>query len=348
MSGEKTEQATPKRRRKAKNDGKVAKSADFTGVIVTISVAGALVFAAAPAITKLLDLFRLILQKVGEQPTASELPSYLNIGLFTAATALGPILAVAFIIAAFVTYTQIGPVFTVKPLVPDANRLNPAEGLKRMFSKDRLVDLLKNSIRLILIGAVAYILYLDAFPAIISMTGRSVPTSIAAGMAIFTDLGWSLLGVLLVFGVVDLLWQRHSFEKSIMMSKQEVKDEYKESEGDPMLKGKRRQMHKQMLREAEVSAVRQADALVVNPTHVAVGLRYDATSRGAPYIVARGRGDLAQRLREEAERWNVPIIQNVPLARALVDLELEEEIPEDLYEAVAEVLKFVYSLRKEE
>jgi flagellar biosynthetic protein FlhB len=153
---------------------------------------------------------------------------------------------------------------------------------------------------------------------------------------------------LLFFGVLDLVWQRHRHEKKLMMSKKEVEREYKESEGDPQQKAKRKQMHQDMLDDPGIGNVKDADAVVVNPTHVAVALRYDRDRENAPRVLATGRGETAKNIKREARRHRIPVIRNVQLARALVDLDVDTTIPGEFFEPVAELLTYVYSLRKED
>ncbi|MFW6058315.1 MAG: EscU/YscU/HrcU family type III secretion system export apparatus switch protein, partial [Persicimonas sp.] len=168
----------------------------------------------------------------------------------------------------------------------------------------------------------------------------------ALGDVAFTLCVW-LGAVLIAFGVIDLIWQRHQHEKGLMMSKDEIKREHKESEGDPQQKGKRKQLHKELLRDTGIKNVKNADAVVVNPTHVAVALRYDDEQMSAPEVVATGRGELAQEIKRIARRYGVAIVRNVELARALVDVDVDQQIPAEFYEPVAEVLSFVYQMRAE-
>lgn len=349
MSGEKTEQPTAKRLRKAREDGNVAKSAEFTGVAVMITSLVAAMLWVPRGVDRWFGFVRQATTYIeAPSPDLSSIPAFMQEAWMLIMFSIMPILGAAFVIAAFIAYVQIGPVFAFKALIPDSNKLNPANGFKNMFSKAKAVDLAKNVGKLTLMGAIGVTIYLDQIPDLV----RTPELTLSSAMVVFGrtafDVSQYLLGGLVGFAVLDIIWQRHKHNKDLMMSKQEVKEEYKESEGDPQIKAKRKQMHKELLREASMGNVKTADAVVVNPTHVAAAIRYNEAEADAPRVVAKGRGETAQRIRKLARRYDVPLVRDVSLARALVDVDLEDEIPEDLYEAVAEVLQFVYSLREEE
>ena len=240
---------------------------------------------------------------------------YLLGALGELALALAPVLAVAFVAAGFFTYVQIGALFTIKPLIPDMKRLNAAQNLKNLVGKDKLVELVKNLAKLGIMTCVGYAMISDQIEAVI-MTPRG---RLAHGTAILADaalrLGAAMIGALVVFGLADLLWQRHRHAKKLRMSKDEVKREYKQSEGDPQLKGKRRQLHQQLINDPGTRKVPDADAVVVNPTHVAVALRYRKEQMRAPKILAAGKGEVARQIKWLARRHQIPIVRNVPLAR---------------------------------
>jgi flagellar biosynthetic protein FlhB len=347
-SGEKTEKPTPKKLREARREGKVPRSADFTGTMVMIAAAAALVITMDSMVAELLSFTRRSIDLAfAPEPDSGHLAGHLLAAVRTVAIVLGPILATGFVIAAFISYLQVGPVFTHQTVVPDGNRLNPAEGWKRLVSKDRLVDLAKNLVRLSVMIGIATLVVADALTAVLRIPRATLAeaTSIL-GTAAYDQAKYLLLA-LVAFAIVDLLWQRHTHTRDLKMSKQEVKEEHKQSEGDPQVKSKRRQMHRDLLRGAGLNQVADADAVVVNPTHVAAAIRYREAEMTAPRVVARGRGEIARKIKRLARRKGVPIVREVALARSLVELALDEEIPEDLYDAVAEVLHFVYTLKEQ-
>lgn len=345
MSGEKTEDASQKKLNKARKDGKVAKSQEFTSTAVAVAALAALIGSSSTIGVEMIGLLEQTI-KLAMRPELdkSVISPFMFDGLMALFRMLAPVLGVSFVVAAFVSYIQIGPVFSIKPLIPDANRLNIANGFKNLFNKDKLVELAKNMGKISVMGVVGFVVFVDQLEHVI----RSPRLRLIDGMQILgesaSSLAQFLVGGLIAFAILDLLWQRHKFKKEMMMSKQEVKDEYKESEGSPEMKGKRKQFHRELLQGGAPARVKNADAVVTNPTHIAVALAYNEEEMGAPQVLAKGRGEVAAEMRKLARRYNVPIVRDVPLARALVDVDDDNPIPEDLYEPVAEVLRYVYSL----
>lgn len=346
-SGEKTEDPTPKKLQEARDDGKAPRSADFTGTAVMLAATAALVLTFDAMMAEMLEYTRRTIELAfSASIDTGRLGAHLLAGLAVAGTMLGPILAAAFVVAAFVGYVQVGPIFAYKTVLPDASRLNPAQGWKRLVSTDRLVDLAKNLTRLTVMIAIAALVFSDALAAVLRIPRASLSQATTIlRTAAYDESRFLLLG-LIVFAIADLLWQRHTFTRDLKMTKQEVKEEHRQSEGDPRLKSKRRSLHRELLQGSGLDQVADADAVVVNPTHVAVAIRYREQEMTAPRVVARGRGEVARKIRRLARRHGVPIVREVALARSLVELDLEDEVPEDLYEAVAEVLYFVYHLQE--
>ncbi len=343
---EKTEEATPQKKRKAREDGDVAKSAEFTGVALMFAAFGTIVVTMGTISTRLMGFMRQAIKMSSGRPI--DLPvieRFLFEGLITLAHCIGPLLAVSFVASAFFTYVQIGALFTVKPLIPDAKKLNAAANLKNLVNKDKLVELIKNLAKLSIMSIVGYLVLSDHVMILITTPRGELSHGLVGLTNGAFDLTTKMLGALIVFGVADLLWQRHSHAKKLRMSKDEVKREHKESEGDPHVKGQRKQMHQELINDAGVRNVPDADAVVVNPTHVAVALRYRAEEMRAPTVLATGRGELAKEIKKLAKRCNVPIVRNVALARALVDVGTDSEIPEEFYEPVAVILQQVYELK---
>ena len=342
---EKTEEATPKKLRKARQEGNVAKSGEFTGLAVLLAALAATVITIESIAAGLIALY-LEAIALGQRPDldSSHIGPFLYGSLESMGRMLAPILAAAFAAAAFFSYVQIGALFTMKPLIPDATKLNPAQGLKSMFSKKKAVELVKNVLKLTLMAAVGYGVFVDQIVHLLRAPRLDLFSAAALLRNGALDLSMYLVGGLIAFGVFDLYWQRHTHKQELMMSKDEVKREYKESEGDPMVKAQREALHRQMMSEAGMRRVKEADVVVVNPTHVAVALRYREEEARAPQVVARGKGKVAAQIRELARRHRVPVVRDVTLARSLVELETDSDIPPEFYEPVAEVLRFAWSL----
>lgn len=344
---EKTEEATPKRRREARKDGDVAKSAEFTGMVVMLSAIAVLVSMGLAIVERLVG-FTLQTIEVATRPglEPAAIGPFVYEGLMTIAWMMGPLVGVTFVMAAFITYVQVGPVLTAKPIIPDGAKLDMAKGLKQMFSVDKLVELAKNVTKLSAMGAVGYLVLRRLMPSMaLTPRGNLLDATVALATAAL-HLSLFLVGGLVVFGIIDVIWQHYQYEKKLRMSKHEVKREFKESEGDPMMEGKRKEVHREMVQSAGAKNVEDADAVVVNPTHVAVALRYREEEMNAPTIVACGRGVTARKIKKLARRHGIPLVRNVDLAHALVDVGLESQIPEEFFEPVAEVLQYVYELEE--
>lgn len=346
---EKTEEATPKKKRQAREEGNVAKSGEFTGALVATMAVAVVGLWTGELITRAMRLFQTAASYASKpHPDPSHAIPFLYAAGLELFYMIGPVLVVGFVAAAFFNYVQIGALFSPKVLVPQLNRLDPAGGFKKMFAPAKLVDLAKNVGKLSISGILGWIIVRDALPALLQMPRFGLWDAMVVLGDLALRLCAFLVGALLLFGVVDLIWQRHKHGKDLRMSKDEVKREYKESEGDPQIKSKRKQLHKQLLKDAGTRRVKDADAVVVNPTHVAVALRYRKSEMRAPMVLSAGRGEIAKEIRRLARRHNVPIVRDVDLARALVDqCDIDSAIPPDFFEPVAEILHHVYKLRQQ-
>lgn len=334
---DKTEQATPKRLRKAREEGDSPLSA-----FASQSVAFLVVVALAPAAFVALasragaDLRSAI--AVAAEPAPSV--AFDGSAVAGAVVALAaPILGAAAVAAAVASLVQTGGVIAMKRLAPRLDKLDPIAGLRQLFSSTRLVAVARAALYAAGVAWFAYGALRDHAGDLARSAGRlDAAGGVAATLAIGLAKRAAVLGLFLA--VVDVVVTRRAWNKRLMMSKDEVKREHKESEGDPQLKAARERAHHEVLAAATVGNVRNASVVVVNPTHIACALRYDEEGGDeAPVVVATGQGELAQRIVEAAHRYGVPVLRDVPLARALVELEVGEAIPEALYEAVAEILR---------
>ncbi len=342
---EKTEEATPKKKREARQKGQVAKSAEFTGMAVMLAAIAVMV-SMGLLIAERLAGFMLQSIEVATRPelSRSAVGPFLYEAMLSLAWMMGPLVGVTFIFAAFITYVQVGPILSIKPLIPDFNRLNIAEGLKRLFAPEKLFELAKNVTKLSLMSAVGFLVLRQLMPAMsLTPRGNLLDATMALAKASL-QLSIFLVAGLVIFGVIDLIWQRYQHDKKLRMSKDDIKREFKESEGDPMLKGKRKQFHRELIEGAGLKQVKDADAVVVNPSHVAVALRYRESEMRAPTIMACGKGVTARKIKKLARRHGIPLVRDVELARGLVEVGLNSQIPEEFFEPVAQVLRYVYSL----
>jgi len=254
-----------------------------------------------------------------------------------------PVLGAALVAGVAANVLQIGFMFTTETLKVKLEKLNPVNGLKQMFSPRKLVDLLKNLLKIFLVGYVAYTDYMNLLEKFGSYVGQDVYVSFIDIMRTAFLMALKMCIVMVFIAVADFLYQWWKYEKDLRMTKQEVKDEYKMMEGDPKIKGKIRQKQMQMSAMRMMQQVPEADVVITNPTHYAVALAYDDKVSIAPTVVAKGQDYIARKIREVAVEHGVEIVENPPLAQSLfATCEVNDEIPEDLYQAVADILVFVY------
>ncbi len=350
MAGEKTEQPTDKKLRDSRQKGQVARSQDLTQAILFL-VAAATLQASGGMVESLRGMMAESYRPEIFRATFSEAQLFRWTGEWwkTALMIQLPLMGSLFFTAAAVGYLQVRGVFSLESIKPSFDKLNPLEGLKRIFAKpNTYIDLFKNLLKLAIIGFLAYKATRGMMREI-AFSGRVDTWGIGrlAGEQMFGML-YQAGGAFLVIGVADFLIQTKLHLKELMMTKDEVKREFKDSDGDPHVKHQRKELHHQLLNEAELSNVQSANVVVVNPTHYAVALRYDEATMNAPRVIARGQNLKAAEIRNLASRYHVPVIQDVPLARRLYRVETGHEVPEDLYAPVAEILLWVYELERKQ
>ncbi|MFT4538955.1 MAG: flagellar biosynthesis protein FlhB [Planctomycetota bacterium] len=349
-SEEKTEEASPQKLRKARERGEVAKSQDLnTGLLLAVAI-GALSYQLAPMAQALASMGKRCLQLTAE-------PNLSNDQLLEAAarafddgaSSLVTILLLLGVFAFVFPFLQVGPLLTVDPLKLKLEKLNLLAGLKRLFFEmSAYIEFFKALLKAVSIGVLSWMVVRRRLDEVLSM-GSISPLEAAKITAsiLGTVASWVVLFVLTI-AVFDLLWQRFQFSKKMRMSKKEQQDEYKQDEGDPILKGQRKQMHQEISEGSMMEAVRCADVIVTNATHLACALRYDPDEEGSPRLLAKGQGAIAGKIREIAKAEGIPIMRDVSLVRALYEMELDEEIPEEMYEAVVEVLRWLEDVARSE
>ena len=349
MAGEKTEKATPKKRRDERKKGNVFLSRDaVTAVSLIASFYGLKVF--APTIfTSTQDLIKSYISLAGtkETFTASDISiTFVDLGWEFIKCAM-PLVLVSVLVAVIVTMAQTRMLFTMKSAAPKFNRINPLNGIKKMFSVRAIVELIKSLFKIIILLYIVYTVLIDevtTLPALIDMNPLS---AISRTGEIIMDVVLKS-GIAFVFlAAADYLYQWWDYEKNMKMSKQEIKDEYKQIEGNPQIKGRQRNLQQQRSRQRMMQNVPEADVVIRNPTHFAVALKFDRDKDRAPRVVAKGMDQLALRIVKVAEENDVYVTEDRPLARALYDaVEVGDEIPEEFYKAIAKVLAFVYNLKE--
>jgi type III secretion protein U len=357
--GDKTEKPTPKRLADARKKGDVAKSKDVTATATLFVWLVIFIFGASYAGARIADLFQqsFLLVHSG-QPFAV---AAAGLG-WSAIWAFLAICAVALIPAAvtgvLTEFLQSGGVFTTEKMKPSFEKLNPVEGLKRMFSMDNVIELLKTLAKASLVVFVIWLVLRGSLGEIVERTGpllqpaaetdgRAAAASVLGytGALMRQALLWTF-AVFVIVAVLDLAWQKHSYLKKMRMSMRDIRQEHKENEGDPMLKGNRRQLHEEWASQNAVGAARGANVLVVNPTHIAIAIDYDSDSAPVPVVAAKGEGPLAQAMREAAEEAGVPIVRHVAVARKLYeDAAVEDIVPRDMFEAIAQIILWAKKVR---
>lgn len=333
---EKTEKPTPRRLREARDKGQVARSRTVGALAGLVGGALALSAGGAGAAASLLVYAR-------EAVAAAFTGVDPGVALLRAAAALRdaalPPLAAAFGAALVGTAVQVGLAFRTAPLVPSIERVSPIAGAKRLFSAQALVEVAKAAATAALVLWVAYAGLRGAARALAATPRVNAVEAVRVALGVAGDVARRAILVGAAMAAIDYLWQRRQFFKGLRMTREEIRREYKESEGDPRVRGRRKQLYRELLAGTAHRGVQAATAVVVNPTHVAVAIRYEATDCPAPTITDKGVGERARRIRALAEDLRVPVVRDVPLARTLVQLDVGEEIPEELYRAVAVVLK---------
>jgi flagellar biosynthetic protein FlhB len=345
---DKTEEATPRKRQEAREEGRVARSVELNSALILLA---ALIIIRASGPMMVNTLRDLIIDSLGKFPTHDLTISDVSSGLVQLLLRIGPAIAPlifgVMVIGFVANVVQVGLHISGKALQFKGERLNPLSGVARMFSMQAGVELVKSIAKITIIGFIVYSFIRDKYTEIASLAGASYYTTCAK----IGGLTWQILlraaAALFVIAALDYMFQRHQLEKSIKMTKQEVKEDVKRSEGDPHIKGKIRQKQREMSQRRMMAEVPKADVVITNPTHFAVALKYDSERGGAPIVLAKGKDYIAQKIKAIAEENKIPIVENVQLARSLyASVEIGDEIPSNLYQAVAEVLAYVYRLSK--
>ncbi|HEX3030693.1 MAG TPA: EscU/YscU/HrcU family type III secretion system export apparatus switch protein, partial [Bacillota bacterium] len=257
-----------------------------------------------------------------------------------------PVLAATLVAGVSANFAQVGVMFSTEALAMRLDRLNPIEGLKRIFSLRSLAELIKSLFKVTMVGVLAYRIIMDNFEVFPKMLDMDIRTSGSFIGGLVVKIGLEAAVLLLVLALFDYMFQRYEFNKSLKMAKEEIKEEFKQTEGNPQIKGKIREKMRKMSSRRMMQEIPKADVVITNPTHYAVALRYDGDTMQSPQIVAKGVDLLAQRIKEIAREHGVITVENKPLAQALFKVtDVGDFVPADLFQAVAEVLAFVYRLK---
>ncbi len=346
-AGERDEAATPKRLKEAREKGQIARSKELTTALILMASATALYSFSSSIGSQLASIAKRAFspdQKNIFDP--KQMPAALGELVADAAVAAAPFFIVLFVIGLLSPMLLGGMSFSSKSLAPKANRMSFAKGIKRMFGMHALIELIKALAKISVVFVVGYFVMSSAFPSLVELGNGNVEAGISQAMDIVSRSFFLLSFALIAIALIDVPYQIWNHAKELKMSKQEVKDEYKETEGKPEVKGKIKQKQREISQQRMMEAVPEADVVVTNPEHFSVALKYDVMKSGAPIVLAKGQDLTAMQIRKVALANDVQIIPIPPLARALYyTTEINQEVPHGLYLAVAQILAFVFQLR---
>lgn len=344
---ERTEKPTGKKLSKAREEGQVAKSQEISTTFILFGALGVFLFAGPWMFWALSDFMQGVFQNLGTLHIQGiSVRAFLFEVLQQVGLIIMPLLLVLLILGIAANLLQVGFLFTLKPFKPKLSKFNPITGMKKFVSLKALVELLKSLFKVVFIGGISWLVLrgeLDAIPSLMEMSVGQILTYMGTvSLKLFFYVGLGML----VLAAIDFTYQRWQHTKDLMMSKQEVKDEAKQVEGDPQIKGKIRQAQREMAMRRMMESVPDADVVITNPTTLAIAVKYDAKQMFAPQVVAKGAKLMAERIKDIARNNDVPIVENKPLAQTLFkSMEVGDFVPPDLYKAVAEVLAYVYKLK---
>jgi len=342
---EKTEEPTSKKIEDAKKEGNVPKSTEVPGAAILFFSSLYLLFFASPVFNEIKNTMLYIYSFIGQDVNTSILTSIVFKVITTLLYSLIPLFIIVIVFAIAFNVMQFG--FVTIPLKLKFEKINPISGFKNIFSMKKVIEAFKLTIKLTIIFIVMVIILAIVWDDILSLMDMSINSSLELIIQLMVYFIATILLIVIIFAIIDFFFTRHYYFKQLKMSKQEIKDEHKQLEGDPLIKSRIRQIQMKMSRQQMLSNVSEADVVITNPTHYAVALKYLKEQANAPLVTAKGIDFLAIKIKDLARQNKVPIIENPSMARALYDqIELEQEIPSEFYEAVAEIFTYVYELNK--
>lgn len=348
FSGEKTESATPRKRQETRKKGQVAKSPEISSAVVMLTAFMALRFIGPLIYHQMLDFMKSSLIMIADNrlSVASINNLVINLVIFFLQVSL-PLMLILMVIGVAANIAQVGFLFTGEPLIPKLEKIDPIKGFQKIFSKRALVELAKSIFKILVIAYVSYATIKGHINELLFLMKMSPPEIVELIAGLTYDLGVRISFALLIIAFADYAYQKWEYEENIKMSKQEIKEEHKMIEGNPQIKSKIREKQRQIAMRRMMQSVPNADVVITNPTHYAIALKYDATKATAPYVIAKGEGHVALKIKEIAKENKIITVENKPLAQALYkSVDINQEIPPELYQAVAEVLAFVYKLKR--
>ena len=347
FAGEKTEKATPRKLQDARKKGQVAKSQELPSALILLLVVLLLWMFGKLFASSLLGIFRHSFSEYMLWDLSMESVDLIFKQLSWEAFKLTiPVFLIAVVAGIFSNFIQIGFLFTTEPLNMKLEKLNPIEGAKRILSMRSLVELVKSILKILITSSVAFTILWGAKGEFLTLSDKGIPQVAGFLGATILKLGLSIALLLVVLAILDFMYQKYEHAKQLRMSKQDIKEEYKKTEGDPLIKRKIKEKQRQMSMSRMMNEVMKADVVITNPTHFAVAIAYRAGEMDAPTVIAKGKDFVALKIKDKAKETGIVTMENKPLARALyASTEIGDQVPEELYKAVAEVLAYVYRLK---
>jgi len=342
---EKTEEPTGKKIEDAKGEGNVPKSAEVVGTAILFFVSLYLLFFSSALFKSIQNLMFYTYSYIGTEMSGKLFGKISSTVMFEVLYSLFPMFLLVIFLAIVFNLMQFG--FVLNPLKIELTKINPVSGIKNIFSMKKGLEALKLTAKLSIIFIVMVILLAIVWDSILSMMNKDLRASLDSMFTLTLYFLLTILLIVIIFAIIDFFFTRHYYFKQLKMSKQEIKDEHKQMEGDPLVKGRIRQIQMKMSKQRMMADVPTADVVITNPTQYAVALKYEQEKSDAPIVVAKGINFLAIKIKEIANESKIPIIEDPALARALYDqVEVDEQIPESLYKAIAEIFTFIYNLNK--
>ena len=347
FSGEKTEKATPQKRQESKRKGQVARSQEVPSALIMLGGILLLKYFGGWMLDQILAIYQInFSQYIGWEWSPKNVRTLFEQMTVNAMKIMAPIMAVGMVFGFLGNYIQVGSMFTTEPLQMKLERMDPIQGAKKIFSMRSLVELLKSLLKIAIISFAAFSVLWAEKGELFLLSQKSIGYSLSFIGALVIQMALVAATILLILAIMDYMYQKYEFEKGIRMSKQDIKDEYKKADGDPLIKQKIKERQRQMSMNRMIQDLPNADVLITNPTHYAIAIKYDAETMEAPMVIAMGKDHLALKIKEKAKELEIVTMENKPLARALYNqVEVGDYVPEDLFLAVAEVLAYIYRLK---
>ncbi len=341
-----SEKATPKKRQEAREKGQVARSVEVNSAVVLLAALLTLRYAGPYMVDSMNQLAVFSYQNMNISLSMENVYSFAIFYMVQAFKILAPVLGAILCVGLMANYLQVGVLFTVKPLVPKLSNINPMTGFQKLFSRRSMIEFVKSLLKLAIVGGIGYYGVKEALPHLVPAMDMQGAEPLKFVGTLTVKILTRIIVALVVLAILDYFYQRWEYDENLKMTKQEIRDEYRQMEGDPMIKARIRQIQREMARRRMFEAIPRADVVITNPTHVAVALEYKQ-GMSAPMVLAKGERVIAERIKDMARKNGIPIVENPPLARALLkQCPVGAPISPDLFEAVAEVLAFVYRMNK--